>query len=106
MADGELLIRNGVVYDPINGVKGEKKDICIRDGKIVDSVTNPKVIDAEDRVVMPGGVDIHSHIAGGKVNAGRIMRPEDERKGVEPRTKVCRAQSGYSIPNTFATGYR
>jgi len=102
----ELLIRNGVVYDPINGVKGEKKDIFIRDGKIVESVSNPKVIDAEGRVIMPGGVDIHAHVAGGKVNSGRLMRPEDGRKGIEPKTKVCRVQSGYSVPNTFATGYR
>ncbi|MCW3133976.1 MAG: formylmethanofuran dehydrogenase subunit A [Methanophagales archaeon] len=102
----ELLIRNGVVYDPINGVNGEKKDICIRDGKVVEEVRNPKVIDAEGRVVMPGGVDIHAHIAGGKVNAGRLFRPEDGRKGREAKTKVCRAQSGYSVPNTFATGYR
>jgi formylmethanofuran dehydrogenase subunit A len=102
----ELLIRNGVVYDPINGVEGEKKDICIRDGKVVESVKNPKVIDAEGRVVMPGGVDIHSHIAGAKVNVGRLFRPEDGRKGVEAKTKVCRMQSGYSVPNTFATGYR
>ena len=102
----ELLIRNGVVYDPINGVNGEKKDICIRDGKVVEEVRNPKVIDAGGRVVMPGGVDIHSHIAGGKVNAGRLFRPEDGRKGREAKTKVCRAQSGYSVPNTFATGYR
>jgi len=106
MAEGELLIKNGVVYDPINGVKGEKKDICIRDGKVVESVTNPKVIDAGGRVVMSGGVDIHSHIAGGKVNAGRLFRPEDGRKGLEAKTKVCRMQSGYSVPNTFATGYR
>lgn len=106
MAEGELLIKNGVVYDPINGVKGEKKDICIRDGKVVEEVKNPKVIDAEGRVVMPGGVDIHSHIAGGKVNAGRLFRPEDGRKGLEAKTKVCRMQSGYSVPNTFATGYR
>ncbi|HID20404.1 MAG TPA: formylmethanofuran dehydrogenase subunit A, partial [Methanophagales archaeon] len=106
MADGEVLIKNGVVYDPINGVKGEKKDICIRDGKVVESVANPKVIDAEGRVVMPGGVDIHSHIAGGKVNSGRLFRPEDGRKGLEAKTKVCRMQSGYSVPNTFATGYR
>ena len=106
MAEGELLIRNGVVYDPINGVKGEKKDICIRDGKVVEEVKNPKVIDAEGRVVMPGGVDIHSHIAGAKVNAGRLFRPEDGRKGVKARTKVCRSESGYSVPNTFATGYR
>jgi formylmethanofuran dehydrogenase subunit A len=102
----ELLIKNGVVYDPINGVKGEKKDICIRDGKVVEEVKNPKVIDAEGRVVMPGGVDVHAHIAGGKINAGRLFRPEDGRKGREPKTKVCRAQSGYSVPNTFTTGYR
>ncbi len=106
MEEGELLIRNGVVYDPINGVKGEKKDICIRDGKVVEEVKNPKIIDAEGRVVMPGGVDIHSHIAGAKVNAGRLFRPEDGRKGVKARTKVCRPESGYSVPNTFATGYR
>ncbi|MEA3488544.1 MAG: formylmethanofuran dehydrogenase subunit A [Euryarchaeota archaeon] len=102
----EVLIKNGVVYDPLNGVKGEKKDICIRDGKVVSDVKNPKVIDAEGRVVMPGGVDIHSHIAGGKVNSGRLFRPEDGRKGLEAKTKVCRMQSGYSVPNTFATGYR
>jgi len=79
MAEGELLIRNGVVYDPINGVKGEKKDICIRDGKVVEEVKNPKIIDAEGRVVMPGGVDIHSPIAGGQVNGGRVFRPADGR---------------------------
>ena len=27
---------------------------------------------------MPGGVDIHSHIAGTKVNAGRAFRPDDK----------------------------
>lgn len=102
----ELLIKNGVVYDPINGVIGEKKDICIRNGKVVEGVTNPKVIDAKGKVVMPGGVDVHAHIAGGKVNSGRIFRPEDERRGREPKTKVCRSQSGYSVPNTFTTGYR
>jgi formylmethanofuran dehydrogenase subunit A len=102
----ELLIKNAVVYDPLNGVRGEKKEICIRAGKIVREVKNPKVIDAEGRVAMPGGVDVHAHIAGGKVNSGRIMRPEDQRKGREPKTKVCRAQSGYSVPNTFTEGYR
>ena len=31
-------------------------------------------------VVMPGGVDMHCHIAGPKVNAARKMRPEQKRK--------------------------
>ncbi len=105
----ELLIKNGVVFDPINGVKGEKMDICIRDGKIVESLHDEhsaKVIDASGCVVMPGGVDAHAHIAGGKVNAGRLLRPEDGRRGLEPKRGVCKPCTGYSVPNTWATGYR
>lgn len=103
----ELLIRNGVVYDPINGVKGEKMDIAVKDGKIVDKVSSgAKVIDAGGRLVFPGGVDAHSHIAGSKVNVGRIMRPEDTRSGIKPRTKITRPYTGYTVPNVYAMGYR
>ena len=105
----ELLIKNGVVFDPINEVRGERMDICIRDGKIVESLRDErsaKVIDASGCVVMPGGVDVHAHIAGGKVNAGRLFRPEDGRRGLEPKRGVCKPCSGYSVPNTYATGYR
>jgi formylmethanofuran dehydrogenase subunit A len=102
----ELLIKNGIVYDPINNIKGEKLDIAIKEGKIVEKVREPKVIDAEERLVLPGGVDMHSHIAGGKVNVGRIMRPEDGRKGLEPRTAITRSGAGYSVVSTHATGYR
>ncbi|MDI6889102.1 MAG: formylmethanofuran dehydrogenase subunit A [Methanocellales archaeon] len=102
----ELLIKNGVVYDPINEIRGEKMDICVKEDKIVSKVKNPKVIDANGKLVMPGGVDIHSHIAGGKINAGRLLRPEDGRKGAEPRGKLTRVCTGYSVPNTYATGYR
>ena len=44
----ELLIKNGFVYDPINGINGEKMDIAIKDGKIVESVheKRAKKIDA------------------------------------------------------------
>ena len=37
----------------------------------------PDVIDAAGLVVMAGGVDVHSHIVGSKVNAGRKFCPED-----------------------------
>lgn len=103
----ELLIKNGAVFDPKNGIKGDKTDISIKDGKIVDKVSSgAKVIDAGGRLVMPGGVDAHSHIAGAKVNVGRIMRPEDTRSGIRPRTKLTRPMTGYTVPNVYAMGYR
>ncbi len=103
----ELLIKNGAVFDPKNGIKGDKTDISIKDGKIVDKVSSKaSVIDAGGRLVMAGGVDAHSHIAGAKVNVGRIMRPEDTRVGIKPRTKITRPCTGYTVPNVYAMGYR
>jgi len=104
----ELLIKNGFVYDPLNGVNGEKMDIAIENGKIVDKLRSrrKKTIDASGMIVMPGGVDIHSHIAGPKVNSGRMFRPEDHFKDVEVKTEKTRSGVGRSIPSTFTTGYR
>lgn len=102
----ELLIKNGFVYDPRNRIDGEKMDIAVCDGKIVEKVHHPHVIDASEMVVMPGGVDLHSHIVGAKVNTGRLLRPEDHYKDVEPKTAVTRSGVGHSIPSTFTTGYR
>jgi formylmethanofuran dehydrogenase subunit A len=104
----ELLIKNGFVYDPINGIDGEKMDIAIKNGKIVKSVRGRKAkkIDASGMAVMPGGVDIHCHIAGAEVNTGRLLRPEDHAKDFERKTVLTRSGVGYSIPSTFTTGYR
>jgi len=103
----ELIIKNGFVYDPLNRIDGEKMDICVKDGKIVKTVKDSaKVVDASGMVVMPGGVDIHSHIAGGEVDTGRMLRPEDHVKDVEVKTALTRSGVGYSIPSTFTTGYR
>jgi formylmethanofuran dehydrogenase subunit A len=104
----ELLIKNGFVYDPIIGVNGEKMDIAVKDGKIVERVNERKArkVDASGMVVMPGGVDIHCHIAGSEVNSGRLLRPEDHFKDFERKTSRTRSGVGYSIPSTFTTGYR
>jgi formylmethanofuran dehydrogenase subunit A len=104
----QLIIKNGFVYDPLNGVDGEKLDIFIKDGRIVEKVAEKKaeVIDASGMIVMPGGVDIHCHIAGAEVNSGRLLRPEDHVKDVEVKTALTRSGVGYSIPSTFTTGYR
>ena len=103
----EILIKNAIVYDPLNEIDGEKMDVFIKDGKIVDDVSGKaRVINASGKIIMPGGVDIHSHIAGSKVNIGRILRPEDHEKDVEYRTNVRRSGVGYSIPSTYATAHR
>jgi len=104
----ELLIKNGFVYDPINDVNGVKMDIAIRDGKIVETVdeNSARIIDASGMVVMPGGVDIHCHIAGSEVNTGRLLRPEDHFRDFERKTSNTRSGVGRSIPSTFTTGYR
>ncbi len=104
----DLIIKNGLVYDPSNNIDGEKKEIHIKNGVIVDKVNgDAKVIDASGMIVMPGGVDIHSHISGTKVNAGRSFRPEDKLEEFnEKKTKLTRSGTGWSVPSTWVTGYR
>jgi formylmethanofuran dehydrogenase subunit A len=106
-----LKISNGTVYDPANGVDGVVRDIWIQDGKVLAPPSDPavrpdKILDAAGLVVMPGGVDMHAHIAGPKVNVARKMRPEDKRKAPPVRrTPFTRSGTGGSVPSTFATGY-
>lgn len=108
----ELAIRNGHVIDPEHEVN-ERADVLIRDGKIVDELRNPddvKEIDASGKLVTPGGVCPHTHIAGPKSNVGRLLRPEDGRKGMTSAGRFGTGgkfpESGFSLPNTYATGYR
>ncbi len=102
-----LRISGGSVYDPANGIAGEVRDVCVDDGRIVDDVpTHARTIDARGMVVMPGGVDIHAHIAGPAVNAARKLLPEEHRADVLDRTAITRAGTGGTVPSTFATGYR
>ena len=69
-----LRIANGFVYDPANGVNGVVTDICIDGGRIVADVpADARTIDATGMVVMPGGVDIHSHVASASVNLARRL---------------------------------
>ena len=104
------IIKNGYVFDPLNEINGEIKDIFIKDGKVVASLSGAEardaaVIDAAGKTVMPGGVDSHSHVAGAKVNAGRLMRPEDHYKSVRQKTDITHSGSGYTVPSVYKQGY-
>jgi formylmethanofuran dehydrogenase subunit A len=102
-----IRISGGRVHDPANDVDGAIRDVCLEDGKIVEEVgPGARRIDARGMVVMPGGVDIHAHIAGPKVNAARKLTPEDRRGQPAERTSVLRSGTGGLVPSTFTTGYR
>src|SRR6266699_3626737 len=101
-----LRIKGGKVYDPANGVNGVIKDVCIRDGRIVADVEGGRTIDATGMVVFPGGVDIHTHVAGAALNFARAMIPEDHRRNAPfVRTAVRRGGIGGATPTTYVTGY-
>lgn len=60
-----IKITNGRIYDPKNGVNGERQDIYYENGRVTvptDAVT--ETFDASGCAVLAGGIDIHSHIAG------------------------------------------
>ena len=105
-----LKIAGGRLVDPANGVEDEVRDVWIDGGTVVEAPVDPerkpdRTIDARGLVVMPGGVDVHCHIAGSKVNAARAMCPEDK-TGVVRRAGGRRSGTLGSVPSTFATGYR
>src|SRR5919108_5800329 len=122
-----LRITGGKVYDPANGIDGVVKDICIADGRIVadpeeglsrrsaegakadrspEGAKAGRTIDATGTIVFPGGVDVHTHVAGGALNFARGLVPENQRIARKfVHTPELRAGIGGLTPTTFATGY-
>ncbi|KQW66232.1 formylmethanofuran dehydrogenase subunit A [Methylibium sp. Root1272] len=110
--NGTLRLRGGRVIDPANGVDAVR-DIGVRDGRIVELHPKEAVgedIDASGCVVMAGGIDMHTHIGGGKVNLARMLLPEDHRLNRDPialpTNPLELASCGHCAPGTLATGYR
>jgi formylmethanofuran dehydrogenase subunit A len=108
-----LRLAGGTVYDPANGVNGVVADVCVEGGCIVEAVPDSaRRIDVSGMVVMPGGVDIHSHVAGASVNAARRLLPEEHAAdgapppALAPGEPPARSGSGGTVPTTFTTGYR
>ncbi|MDH4183774.1 MAG: formylmethanofuran dehydrogenase subunit A [Nitrospinota bacterium] len=103
-----IRIENGEVIDPTHNENRVKRTVHIKDGKIVaDAGRDAMVIDATGCVVMAGGVDIHTHVAGPKVNFARLMRPEDHRyEHVTREGGYERSGTGGVAATTFTTGYR
>jgi len=107
-----LRLTSGTVYDPANGVDGVVRDVCIEAGRIVaDLPAGAPRLDVRGMVVMPGGVDIHAHVAGSSVTHARRLLAEEHAADPVPAPRLAdgpspRAGSGGTVPSTFATGYR
>ncbi|CAN7440217.1 formylmethanofuran dehydrogenase subunit A [Variovorax paradoxus] len=107
-----LRLRGGRVIDPANG-RDEVRDLYVRDGRMVELAPNEAAteeIDIGGCIVMAGGIDMHTHIGGGKVNLARMLLPEDHRANANPialpDNVLELASCGTCTPGTLATGYR
>ncbi len=95
--NNELLIKNGRVIDPANGIDKEC-DVLIVDDKIagVGKVEKPaqKVIDASGKLVTPGLIDIHVH----------FREPGDEEEETIASGSAAAVAAGFTsvvcMPNT------
>jgi len=107
-----LRITGGTVYDPAHGVDGVVREVCIEGGRIVAELpAGAPRLDVRGMVVMPGGVDIHAHVAGSSVNHARRLLPEEHTADPVPAPRLAdglppRSGTGGTVPSTFATGYR
>jgi len=107
-----LRIVGGTVHDPANGIDGLVRDVCIDGGRIVADVpAAATTIDARGMIVMPGGVDIHAHVASGSVNIARRLLPEQRAGDPAPAPALAdghmaRSGTGGTLPSSFTTGYR
>lgn len=108
----QLRITGGAIHDPANGIDGDVRDICIDDGRIVASLPGEApVLRADGMVIMPGGIDIHAHVASSSVTLGRRLLPEEH--ALDPARApdledgaIPRSGTGGTVPSTFTTGYR
>ena len=103
-----LELKNGRVYDPANGVNGERRSLYIRNGRLCRPPRRraDQVQDLRGLVVMPGGIDAHTHLAGGKTNLGRLLMHEDHRDHVVAGDSLARPGSGTILPSAALAGYR
>ncbi|RZL87437.1 MAG: formylmethanofuran dehydrogenase subunit A [Variovorax sp.] len=107
-----MRLRGGRIVDPTQPTDAVR-DLWVQDGRIASLDARDPVdveIDASGCVVMAGGIDMHTHIGGGKINLARLLMPELHRANGNaialPDSSLELASCGGCAPGTLATGYR
>ena len=81
-------LSGGRVIDPANGRDGPG-DVWFQDGRIVAPGGQADIVhNVSGAIVLAGGIDIHSHIAGANVNTARLLLPELWSDSSTPPTEV------------------
>jgi dihydroorotase len=94
----ELLIRNGHVLDPAQGLDAAR-DVLLRDGRVAEvaapgSLTADDVVDAKGMIVAPGFIDIHVHLREPGQSYKETIKTGTEAAAAGGFTSVC------CMPNT------
>jgi dihydroorotase len=64
----DLVVKGGRLMDPAQGIN-ERKDVAVSKGKVVEVASSistsrsRRVVDASGKIVVPGLVDLHTHVA-------------------------------------------
>ena len=96
-------IKGGRIVDPAHK-RDEIGDLYIRGDRIVAPSAEARpdeIVNADGLIVMAGGIDIHSHIAGSNVNTARLLMPEQHRAHARRPAATPLSNAGWS---TFETG--
>ncbi|MDU4962008.1 MAG: amidohydrolase/deacetylase family metallohydrolase [Sporomusaceae bacterium] len=104
-----IIIRNGVVLDPLSGINAVR-DVFVEDGKIIgigdkgeaiDAASGALVVDADGCLVVPGLIDIHTHVFQTETRTGIRADLVGIDQGVT--TLVDAGSAGVDNFNTFKT---
>ncbi|QDV42873.1 Formyltransferase/hydrolase complex Fhc subunit A [Stieleria neptunia] len=104
----KTLIQGGRLIDPA-GDFDQITDLWLHDDDIIDGTTlaaedADRVIDASGCVVMAGGIDIHTHIGGGKLAIARLLM--QDRIDDDARATARRAAESDYLPSAAVAAQR
>lgn len=102
-----IELANAIIVDPLHPASGQRTSLYIQGDQFVAKPNTPfdptcdQRIDLEGALVLAGGIDIHTHIGGGKVNLARLLMAKTipvEQRTVWPtiQTGLKYAQMGYT----------
>ena len=97
-----IKLAGGRIIDPAHD-RDEVADLWIEGEHIVEepaSARTSETFDVSGKIVMAGGIDIHSHIAGANVNTARLLLPDQHRAHLQRPAKTPLTSLGWSTTQT------